>query len=95
MKVKRKMKIHDLAVEQNVYSTLRDILIEDEYYNTMDEGWTTEETFEAKIFLEMTESEKKVYALSHASQLTDTLMDSSVEEFVRQFGDYYDDIITL
>ena len=89
------MKMSELARKQGVYNKLVDRLIQDEFYNTMDEGWTTEGSFEAEVFLSMSDSEKKLYALSHANQFSIFAMDEDVSEFYRIFGDYYDDIITL
>lgn len=65
-----------------------------EFDSTIEEDWTIDnESLEAKLFLELSDEGKKVYAISHAKQWANIVMDMEEEEFRRNYGNDLDYIL--
>lgn len=77
------------------YNALKDELIKDEYYLTMDQDWTVEQSFKSEIFLSLTEDAKKAYALTHSEQWAIEKLNLNTDDFIKEFGNYYEDFYSL
>lgn len=65
-----------------------------EFDSTIEEDWTIDnESLEAKLFLELSDEGKKVYAISHAKQWANIVMDMEEEEYRRHYGNDLDYIL--
>lgn len=65
-----------------------------EYDSTIEEDWTIDnDSLEAELFLELSDEGKKVYAMSHAKQWANTVIDMEEEEYRSLYGHDLDYII--
>ncbi|UQJ95911.1 hypothetical protein KMSP1_82 [Staphylococcus phage KMSP1] len=84
------MKTKQLNNAKELYDNLFAI----EYDSTIEEDWTIDnESLEAELFLGLSDEGKKVYAMSHAKQWANTVMDMEEEEFRSFYGNDLDYII--
>lgn len=65
-----------------------------EYEATLDEGWTVDnESLEANLYLGLSEEGKKVYAMNHAKQYAQEVMQWHESKFFDWYGDQFDLVI--
>ncbi|BBC69463.1 hypothetical protein GH15_013 [Staphylococcus phage phiSA039] len=84
------MKINQLNNAKQLYETLFAI----EFDSTIEEDWTIDnDSLEAKLFLELSDEGKKVYAMSHAKQWANIVMDMEEEEYRSYYGNDLDYIL--
>ena len=76
--------------DPKIVANLKDEMTQDEYESILDEGWTTSDSFEARMYLSFDAEQKKVYALSQAVQFADNMLTVSQETFFEWFGDRYE-----
>lgn len=82
--------------DRNALGVLTDSIIEDEYNATIEGDWLIgNDTFLATKYKELNEEGKKAYALAHAVAYVNTLLNGTIDDFVREFGDIYDSIINV
>lgn len=85
-----KMKTNQLNKAKELY----EIIFAIEFDSTIEEDWTIDnESLEAKLFLELSDEGKKVYAISHAKQWANTVLDMEEEEYRRHYGNDLDYIL--
>lgn len=77
------------------YNALKDELIKDEYYLTMDQEWIFDQSFKSEIFLSLTEDAKKAYALTHSEVWANEKLALNIDDFITEFGNYYEDFYSL
>ena len=71
-----------------------ELVYETEYYATMDEGWTIDnDSLEAKLFLELSEEGKQLYAMQHAKEFATEMLGWTTEKFESMYGDLYDEVL--
>ena len=75
---------------------LTDSIIEDEYIATIEGDWLINNTgFLANEYRALSYDGQKAYALAHAVSYANTMLDGTIENFIREFGDNYDSIINI
>ncbi|WJJ56817.1 hypothetical protein vBSAP01_026 [Staphylococcus phage vB_SAP01] len=78
----------------NKAKELYEIIFAIEFDSTIEEDWTIDnESLESKLFLELSDEGKKVYAMSHAKQWANIVMDMEEEEYRRYYGNDLDYIL--
>mgnify|MGYP006883276342 FL=1 len=89
------MKLKQVLNERQL-KALVNTLQEVEYESTLDGDWAElQDTFIAKRFLEMSESEQRVYALMHAEHYTRDMVDNwTYSEYKRMYGSDYDELLS-
>lgn len=73
---------------------LYEIIFAIEFDSTIEEDWTIDnESLEAELFLGLSDEGKKVYAMSHAKQWANIVMDMEEEEYRSLYGNDLDYIL--
>lgn len=84
------MKVKQFNNAKKLYENLFII----EYDSTIEEDWTIDnESLEAELFLGLSDEGKKVYAMSHAKQWANTVMDMEEKEYRSLYGNDLDYIL--
>ena len=73
---------------------LYEIIFAIEFDSTIEEDWTIDnESLDAELFLGLSDEGKKVYAMSHAKQWANIVMDMEEEEYRSLYGNDLDYIL--
>lgn len=82
----------DHLKENGNLAIVKDLLIELEYENILDGDWACpEERSEARIFTTFNNEQKAAYALALAVRFAEKMLKETVEKFLNEFGDLYEE----
>ena len=83
-------KVKDIFINNGNYEIMRDLLIEEEFDNTLEGDWAiAEERASERIFNTMCEQAKEAYSLMYAEKWADEVMEMNEKEFLEHYGDFY------
>jgi len=84
------MKMKDVKSSYDIY----ELVYETEYYCSMDGAWTDDnDSLDSKLFLGLSDEGKQLFAMQHAKEFATEVLEWSIDEFKRFYGDAFDEII--
>lgn len=85
------LKVMDVVRKKDIQVELESALMRHEFSLIIEEDWCWTDSFEAIVFRNLEPKMKTVYALMCARKFADDAMEMTVDEFIENFGDLFDE----